>query len=162
MINLPKTMKGYNFDRLFSVEMNDFEVDGLLPAIFYLIRSRGKQRGKRLDPTEIDRHNRDFVSHKYIEGFEGEEGHRLANKWVRTSFIRTARLGRGKEKGEQILIIRPYSFLSYKPGFPAEVRRLRGVPQFLYQILQQQFGGQRAASALRLLEQQIKDAFHKV
>jgi len=157
-INLPKTMKGWHFDKIFSVEMNDFDVEGLFPAIFYLIRSGGKQRGKRLDATEIDKHVSSFVEHKCIDGFEGEEGRRLADKWIRTSLIRTARVGRGQQKGEQILFIRPLSFLSYKPGFPAEVRRLRGVPQFFYQIFHKQFGEHRT-SALTGLERLMIDAF---
>jgi len=133
-------MRGYYFDKLFSVGMNNFHVEGLLPAIFYLIRSGGKQRGKRVYATEINKHVRSFVEHRNVNGFDDKEGLRLADKWIRTSLIRTARVGKGHQKGEQIFFIRPLSFLSYKPGFSSEVSRLRGVPQFLYQIFHDRLG----------------------
>jgi len=157
-------MRGYHFNRLFSVEMNDFEVEGLLPVIFYMIRSRGKQRGKsrnliQSDAMDIGKHVDDFASHEKVEGFDGGEGLRLADKWIRTSLIRTSRVGRGGKKGEQILCLRPLSFLSYKPGFPATMSRLRGVPQFLNQIFREQFGDREKGSKLIGLENRIQNAF---
>ena len=154
-------MRGYHFDKLFSIEMNDFEIEGLLPAIFYLIRSSGRQRGKRLDAKEIDKHVRSFVEHKNVSGFDGTEGRRLADKWIRTSLIHTARVGHGRQRGEQILFIRPLSFLSYKPGFPAEMRRLRGAPQFLYQVFHEQLGARKAMTRFTGLERRIREAFAK-
>lgn len=131
----PKGLRGFSFERLFSFEMNDFEVEALLPALFYLIRTGGKQRGKLVDPTAIKDRRDDLSRHESVEGFTDTEGLRVLDKWIRTSFIDTACRGETKREGEQIFYIRPLSFLSYKPGFPAEGRRVRGVPAFLYWIL---------------------------
>ena len=166
-IKLPKAMRGYNFNKLFSIEMNDFEVDALLPTIFYLIRSRGKQRGRARNSIqtyamEIDERVRDFINHDMVEGFDGAEGRRLADKWIRTSMMRTSRVGAAKQKGEQILqifYIRPLSFLSYKPAFPVQITRLRNVPQFLYQIFHEHFGDRQRRTTLTGLEQRIQEAF---
>ncbi|MBI1924022.1 hypothetical protein HYR99_07205, partial [Candidatus Poribacteria bacterium] len=163
-IKLPKAMRGYNFNKLFSIEMNDFEVDALLSTIFYLIRSRGKQRGRARESVQayamkIDERVRDFINHDKVEGFDGTEGLRLADKWIRTSMIRTSRVGAAKQKGEQIFYIRPLSFLSYKPAFPVQSQRLRNVPQFLYQIFHEHFGDRQRRTTLTGLEQRIQEAF---
>jgi len=157
-------MRGYNFNKLFSVQMNDFEVDALLPAIFYLIRSRGKQpsRGReyvQAHAMKIDERVRDFVNHDKVEGFDGAEGRRLGDKWIRTSMMRTSRMGTNRQKGEQIFYIRPLSFLSYKPAFPAQLVRICNVPQFLYQIFHEHYGNQQGGATLTGLEQRIQEAF---
>ncbi|NSW58744.1 MAG: hypothetical protein HPY44_22255 [Armatimonadetes bacterium] len=131
----PRKLKGFAFDMLFTFEMNNFDVEALLPTLFYLIRSGGRQRGKLTDPTNIDARRDALAQHKSMVGFDSADGLRVLDKWIRTSFVETARRGRSWRKGEQIFYIRPLSFLSYKPGFPAEGRRVRGVPAFVYQIL---------------------------
>lgn len=131
----PKGLKGFAFNRLFSFEMNEFEVEALLPALFYLIRTGGRTRGKLTDATKVEERRDAFGQHDCVAGFDGPEGLRALDKWIRTSFIDTARRGRSWREGEQIFYVRPLSFLSYKPGFPAEGRRVRGVPAFVYQIL---------------------------
>jgi hypothetical protein len=49
-ILLPKPSKGIKFDYIFSIDMNDFDVEMLLPALFHLIRTRGAPIGKANDP----------------------------------------------------------------------------------------------------------------
>jgi len=158
-IKLPKEAKGFGCPRLFSFEMNDFSVEALLPALFYLIRSGGRARGKRTDPTQIGPRCDDLARHPCAVGFGDEAGRRVLDRWIRTSLIETAQRGRSWREGEQIFYIKPLSFLSYKPGFPAEARRLRGVTAFIYHILKAQFGGRRGQTAMRGLESFIQTAF---
>ena len=127
-LKLPKDIKGFSFPRLFSFEMNEFEVEALLPALFYLIRSGGRGRGKLTDPTEIEERRDDLANHQHMVNFDDAEGRRVLDKWIRTSLIDTARRGRSGRGGEQIFYVKPLTFLSYKPGFPAEGRRVRAVP----------------------------------
>ena len=144
-IPIPKNLRGYHCDRLFSVEFNDFDVEMLLPALFYFIRSKGKDRGKRIDSKAIEDYIDKLCAHQSVKGFGSVEGRRLLGRWVRTSLITTGRLGRAKI-GEQILFLKPLTFLSYKPGFPAEVRRIRGVHRFLLEVLRQYFSEERSDS----------------
>jgi hypothetical protein len=157
-IKLPKAIKGFSFSRLYSFEMNNFEVEALLPALFYLIRTGGKRRGRLVDATVIDARRDSLANHNKLTGFDDSEGKRSLDKWIRTSFIATAARGRGHRKGEQIFYIRPLSFLSYKPGFPAEGRRVRGVPLFLYHILSEGLEDEPAWSPTHGLRY-LRDAF---
>ena len=46
-IVLPKEIRGYHFPRIFTVEMNDFDIERLLPTLFYLVITSGRGRGGR-------------------------------------------------------------------------------------------------------------------
>ena len=118
-IKLSKAIKGFSFPMLYSFEMNEFEVEALLTALFFLIRTGGKRRGRLVDDTTIDARRDSLANHDKLTGFDDSEGKRRLDKWIRTSFIDTAARGRGGRKGEQIFYIRPLSFFCYKPGFPA-------------------------------------------
>jgi hypothetical protein len=116
--------------------MNDFDVERLLPSLFYLIITRGRQRGKKgNDPTAFDKYVEELAHHPRVQGFGTPEGRRLLGQWVRTSLVRLGKIGRGK-RGEQIEFVVPFTLLTYKMGFPAEIRRQRNVHVFLYQIFE--------------------------
>jgi len=53
-IEIPKPSRGYVFPRLYAVEMNDFDVERLLPSLFHTVVTRGRQRGKANDPTTFN------------------------------------------------------------------------------------------------------------
>lgn len=132
---LPKASRGFVFDRLFKVEMNDFDVERLLPSLFYLVVTRGRLRGSRgNDPKSYERYLDALLAHPRLEGFGDEAGRRLLDRWVRSSVVRMGRVGRAR-RDEQIEFVLPLTLLAYKPGFPAEIRRQRNVHVFLYKIL---------------------------
>jgi hypothetical protein len=132
---IPKPMRGTQFDRLFPIEMNDFDVERLLPSLFYLIVTKGRQRGpQRNDAQDIDGYVKKLSRHSAMQGFDSDDGRRLLDRWVRTSIIRTSSVGRAR-KLEQVEFILPLTLLCYKTGFPAEIRRQRNVHVFIYNIL---------------------------
>ncbi len=133
-VKLPRDLAGTKLDELFVVEMNNFDVEMLLPAVFWLVRSGGKDRGTRTDTKDIIGRTTALAGHPKLRGFLDESGIRLLDKWVRTSIIETSRVGRA-HRAEQIAYIRPLSFLSYKPSFPAQTSRMRQVHHFLYGLL---------------------------
>ena len=51
-ILLPKASKGVKFDLLFTIDMNDFDVEMLLPSLFHLVRTKGRRVGKPINPDE--------------------------------------------------------------------------------------------------------------
>ncbi len=56
-IALPKASRGFQYSRLFQPEMNDFDVERLLPSLFYLVVTRGRQRGRLVnDAQALDRY----------------------------------------------------------------------------------------------------------
>ncbi|MGC4042257.1 MAG: hypothetical protein QM758_00445 [Armatimonas sp.] len=160
-IKLPKHLVGVKFDELFSIEMNNFDVEMLLPALFWLVRSSGKDRGgSRTDAKDIQRYVAALSSHQNLTGFEGEDGYRLLDKWTRSSLIVTSAVGKQK-RSEQIAYVRPLSFLAYKPSLPAQSSRLRQTHQFLYYLLNRHLrvGGQDKGASARLFDALVRDTF---
>lgn len=132
---LPKASRGFVFDKLFTVEMNDFDVERLLPSLFYVVVSRGRQRGARVnDPKAFDSYLESLLSHPRVVGFDDVAGRRLLERWIRTSVVRIGKAGRARRE-EQIEFVLPLTLLAYKTGFPAEIRRQRNVHLFLYRNL---------------------------
>lgn len=133
-IEIPKASRGYVFPRLFAVEMNDFDVERLLPSLFHAVVTRGRQRGRANDPRAFGRYLDALANHRRLEGFADGSGRRLLERWLRAAVVRMGRVGRAK-KDEQIQFVLPLTLLAYKTGFPAEIRRQRNVHLFLYRAM---------------------------
>lgn len=158
-IVLPKPSRQWKFDRLFTVELNDFDVERLLPTLFYLIITRGRERGaRRNDPKDFDGFLDRLLSHDRLKGFDGEESRRTMERWIRSAIVRMGRTGRGK-KGEQIEFPLPWTLLTYKSGLPTEISRQRKVHVFLYQLLTAALAEAHGGSGEPQLEQLVKRAF---
>ncbi len=135
-IELPEVYKGMKFDKLFSIEFNNFSVEMLLPAFFFLVESRGRQRLKMPSAEKIDEYILALQNHFRLEGFTNEDGKRILEKWVKTSLMVIGKKGRLKqEQGEQILNLQPLSYLTFKADFSSKLGRLRKVHYFLYSLM---------------------------
>ncbi|MBE3566494.1 MAG: hypothetical protein IMW90_12290 [Thermogemmatispora sp.] len=134
-VKLPKELRGVRFSLVLPIELNDFDVDLLLPLLFFSILAGGRGRsGMKNDPGTISLYSDRLSQHPAVEGFADPEGRRLLERLVRTALITVGRVGRG-HKDEQITSIVPYNLLCYKPGFPEKSSRLRSADLFLYQAL---------------------------
>jgi|SRR5690242_6967875 len=152
-IRLPKDLRGLAFSRLLTIELNSFDVDFLLPSLYFRILASGKQRARVVnDPRRIA----DFVGklsqHPALEGFDDKEGRRVLDRLVRTELITVGSVGQSR-RGEQILTVAPYTILTHKTGFPKESSRVRRVDTFLYQILRDAIGSDEP------LRQHFKNVF---
>ncbi len=135
-IIIPKEMRGVSFPKVLTVELNDFDIDRLLPALFLKVLGGGRMRGRnKNDPTKIHAYVDHLAEHPAVQGFDDSEGIRLLEKLVRTALITIGGVGRSRQQGEQIMSIVPYTLLAYKPGFPRESSRHRNVDTFLYHTL---------------------------
>src|SRR6185437_14216789 len=118
-----------------TIELNSFDVDLLLPALFFRILANGKQRARVVNkPERIAEFVEALSNHSALDGFQDPDSLRVLDRLVRTELITVGKVGRG-HKGEQILTVAPYTILTHKTGFPRESSRVRGVDTFLYQIL---------------------------
>src|SRR2546423_60218 len=137
-IKLPMRLRGFSYDRVLPVELNSFDVDVLLPAIFFQVVSGGKYRGKKAnDPEKVDEFVDGLANHRDVEGFDDEQGRRVLGRLVRTALVQTGRKGQGK-RGKQMVGLTGYSILTFKPGFPAESSALRKVPSLIYRMMRDQ------------------------
>ncbi len=154
-IKLPKDLRGVLFAPVLSIEINDFDIDVFLPALFFTILASGKGRAKRNnDPTKITQYVDALAQHPDVVGFQDTDGRRMLERLTRTSLIVKGSVGRAK-RGEQILATVPYTLLAHKPGFPTEGSRQRGADKFIYEIMREQLGTDTT------LREFIKDVFGK-
>lgn len=133
-ILLPKASKGIKFDLLFTIDMNDFDVEMLLPSLYHLVRTKGRRVGTPVDPNFYQEYLHRMVEHPRLGGFSTRGSRNLLDRWVRSSVVKMGRLGRSRT-GEQILCLRPTTMLAYKAGLPKDITRLRGVHNFVYTVL---------------------------
>lgn len=132
--NTPKGLKGTVFTKLFSVEMNDFSVEMLLPSLFFLVESKGRKRKRKTNPTTIEEYLNALRANEKILGFDDLDGKRIFEKWTKTSLIEIGKKGL-KKTIDQILYLQPLTYMTLKPGFPSESSRLRNVHYFIYTLL---------------------------
>ena len=133
-IILPKASKGLKFDLVFTVEMNDFDVEMLLPSLFHLVRTKGRRVGKAVDPDLYQEYLSRLAQSDTVQGFAGHHNRALLDRWVRTSVVKMGGRGRA-HSGEQMTYLFPTTMLTYKAGLPKEITRLRGVHNFVYAVL---------------------------
>lgn len=154
-VKIPKDLVGASYPVVTTIVLAEFNTDIFLPALFFKVMSGGRSRMKLPnDETAISRYVEKLANHHLLKGFQTPEGRRLLEKFVRTTLITTSTVGRVKRGGEQISTITPYSLLSYKPGFPASVGRLRGVDTFIYRVLRDHL---RAGASIRDAQDHLKD-----
>lgn len=139
-ISLPRHLSGVKFPRLLTIELNDFDLDFLLPPLFFRILASGKQRGRVANkPEQITEFVDALSNHPTLEGFNDTGGQRVLDRLVRTELIKVGSIGRSR-RGEQINTVAPYTILTHKTGFPIATSRVRSVDTFLYQVLRDAIG----------------------
>ncbi len=132
--NSPKGLKGTFFSKLFSIEMNNFSIEMMLPSLFFLVESKGHQRRGRTDSTTIEDYISSLRNSEAIVGFDDGDGKRILDKWVKTSLMEVGKKGKGKTI-DQIVYLQPLTYMTLKAGFPSETSRLRNVHYFIYKLL---------------------------
>ena len=131
-VQVPVELRGTKFSKVLSIELNDFDIERLLPSLFFLVIADGHGTvTKTRDDETVDKHVDLLVGHKDLVGFEGSEGKLLLERLLRTTLITTVRIAANRSK-ERVTSIKPYSLLSLKT---AESRGLRLVDVFTYQAL---------------------------
>ena len=132
-MRLPKEHTGIKFNELCFVEFNNFDVDQLIPAFFWMVRSNGKPRVDSSDRDPVSLTGK-LVAHNNMVGFESNAGQRVLSKWLRTSTFQPVRQGRSRTGREEVSYIKPLTFLIYKGPTPRG-GSLRQTHLFLHDLL---------------------------
>lgn len=158
-ISLPKDLRPYTFDRLTGVELNDFDVDRLLPALFDLVLTRGYRRGQRsnANPKDPDRYIDALARHPDLRGFDDAHGRAVLAQWVNTSIVRLGSSGRA-HTDVQIAAIQPIHLGAYRAGIP-ETGRQRKVHTVLYRLLSDAMAARGAPNPQLRLEELFRQGF---
>lgn len=138
-IKLPKDLRGFAYDRVMPVDFNTFDVELLLPAVFFKVVTAGQSWGRHAnDPTKIGEYVARLAQHDDIAGFDDGRARRLLDRLTRTSLVQVGRKGASRTI-VQIEGVVPYTILAFKPEFPSEHSRLRRVDALVYRMLRDQF-----------------------
>ncbi len=142
-LKLPNDMKGLTFDDVSSIEMNDFSVEMLLPALFLMVRTQGRRMGRTPnEPTHFEVYLSKLLQAGVLRGFDDRNRQHLLALWLRTSVVKMGRRSLRRNE-EQIMHLYPLTMLTHKAGWPQENSRLRGVHLFLYEALKEEAGSPR-------------------
>lgn len=143
-MKLPKSITGVKFPRVCAIEMNNFDIDLLLPSLFFAILAQGRGKARRAnDPKDIKKFIDALAQHEALEGFSDPEGRKVLERFVRSTLITTGSIGRS-HIDEQITSVVPYTILTHKTGFPVASSHMRGTDTFIYQLLRDQLGADDA------------------
>lgn len=158
-VRLPKDSAGFQFPTLFSAQMDEFDVERLLPTLFYLAVTKGRQRGKRVnEPTATQAYLDALCENEALVGFDNDGARELLDKWLRTSIVHMGTIGKAR-RGEQIQYLVPLTLMVYKSGLPTEIRRQRNVHTFLYEVLMTTLKAAKAPNPEQLVYELFKDSF---
>lgn len=103
-----------------------------MPSVFYRVVSRGRNPGAHSNkPKEIERFFGALAEHPQLEGFSGDSGRRLLDRWLRSTIVEMSYAGRSRY-AEQIEYVIPHTILSYQTGLPWWQTRQRNIHVFLY------------------------------
>jgi hypothetical protein len=146
-IAIPKELRGNSYDRVLDLHLNDFDVDTLLPALFFRVMSEGQERSKfSNNPTLIHQFVAKLASHPDVAGFASESELRALDRLVRTTLVRIGRRGL-RRNVEQIATFSGHTFLTFKAGIPDVTSLHRRVDWLIYSMMRDQIGSDRALRA---------------
>ncbi len=130
---LPKEMATTRFPDVSTIELNDMDVDMVLPALFLLVRTEGRAMGPAAKGVTVDSIVTGLATNDRIQGAQGVES-AFIDRWVRSGFVRMGRTGRA-HRSEQLLSVTPLHFVAYRAQLPTQRSRLRNAHTFIYHAL---------------------------
>jgi hypothetical protein len=121
---IPKEFRSLTFPELTLVELNDTDIDRMLPHIFELVVKQGRVARSKTDAKDYDRYLRSLASRPELEGFSDDRGQSVLDGWLRASVVRMGRAGLTRATA-QIDHVRPLTIASYRSGLPSRTRHRR-------------------------------------
>lgn len=150
----PRDLRGRTFPSITRIELTDFDVDLLLPFLYFKILALGRPRGtaRTNQVTDIDGFLDRLARHPALQSsFDTTDGRRLLARMVPTALASIIRSGQGRRGPLQIAGLTPYSALCGKAPLGLSSRQ-RNVDTFVYEALKVQTGD----------EYQLRDFFTRM
>lgn len=166
-ILLPKEVKSFVFTELNLVELNNIEVDRLLPHI-YELAIKGNRYGKALKDFSEKAYETDYLprllARPSLQGFALiTEGRDVVDAWLRSSVVAFGRSG-VSHKTAKMDYIRARTLAAYRAGFP-DRRRSRQADRVIYiQMLNEVERRQQAGllptdgNAIQVIREWVRDS----
>ncbi|GAB3277727.1 hypothetical protein GCM10027589_03600 [Actinocorallia lasiicapitis] len=156
---IPKELRKIEFTELTLVELNDIDLDRLLPKLWELIVKQGRLSSapKETDDDGYDRYLHALAHHDRLEGFADEHGIKVLDGWLRSSVVRIGAKGRGGRSGTQMDYVLPLTIASYRGGLP-RTRRHRHAHTLIYFLLVEGLKARGIEAPERNLRRQLERA----
>jgi hypothetical protein len=155
-IVIPKELRNFGFTELTLVDLNDMDVDRMLPQLWELIVKQGRLSSAPQGAEEYERHLDSLAADPRLSGFDDAQGTRVLDGWLRSSIVQMGAKGRDKS-GTQLLYIRPLTIASYRASLP-KVRRNRNADILVYKLLLEEMGRRGVESPEKNLRMKLQGA----
>lgn len=155
-IVIPKELRNFGFTELTLVDLNDMDVDRMLPQLWELIVKGGRLSSAPPGAEEYERHLDALAADPRLGGFEDARGKKVLDGWLRSSIVQMGAKGRDKS-GTQLLYIRPLTIASYRASLP-KVRRNRNADILIYKLLLEEMERRGAQAQEKNLRVKLQDA----
>jgi hypothetical protein len=155
-IVIPKQLRSLEFTELTMVELNDIDVDRLLPHLWELVVKQGRMSNATKDADNYDHYLGELAADERLVGFDDEHGRKVLDGWLRSSIVRIGAKRRGHTE-TQMDYIQPLTIASYRAGLP-KTRRHRHAHTLIYNLLIDQLKLRGAEAPERNLRDQLEKA----
>ncbi|MGC5032465.1 methylation-associated defense system protein MAD7 [Micromonospora sp. DT229] len=133
-ITLPKELRSLEFTELTMVELNDIDIDRLLPHLWELIVKQGRIAPSRTNAEDYDHYLRALAADSRLDGFDTDQSRKVLDGWLRSSVVRIGATGRGRS-GSKMDYVLPLTIASYRAGLPKSRSRHRHAETLVYDLL---------------------------
>jgi len=156
-IVIPRELRSQEFTDLTMVELNDIDVDRLLPHLWELVVKQGRTSMSTTDADNYDSYLRSLAANERLQGFDSDQGRKVLDGWLRSSVVRIGAKGRGRS-GSQMDYVLPLTIASYRAGLPKSRSRHRHADTLIYRLLLEQLVLRGVEAPERNLQQQFENA----
>jgi hypothetical protein len=156
-IAIPKELRSLEFTDLTMVELNDVDVDRVLPHLWELIVKQRRISLSKTDADDYDRYLRALAANDRLEGFESEGGIEVLDGWLRASVVRIGAKGRGRSASKMDYVL-PLTIASYQAGLPKSRSRHRHAETLTYELLIEELGRRRVEAPMPNLHERFRQA----
>lgn len=134
---IPKTLKHLNSlitEAVIPVELNDTDVDRMMTQVMELVVKQGRRAPSKTDVKAYDEHLDRLQSHPGLSGFNGEDGRRVLDGWLRASVLHFERSGLRRSE-RKMGFLEPLTIASYRSGLPKLSSRNRRADLLAYRSM---------------------------
>ena len=127
-------MRGYGFDLVLPVQLNDIRIDSVLVRIMELAIRGGRLSRHKTNVNGLVEYISDLSKLESVIGFDSDEGKAVLEGWLRNSMVKMGASGR-ERTGSQMDYLRPLTVATFRSGLPKQVQYYRNVDRLVYRSM---------------------------
>ncbi|MDB5910582.1 MAG: hypothetical protein JWP34_4696 [Massilia sp.] len=156
-IAIPKALRSLEFTELTLVELNDVDVDRMMPHLWELIVKQGRSSSAAKTAEQYNAFLLSLSTDERLQGFDSEHGRKVLDGWLRSSVVRIGGKGRGRSSSQMDYVL-PLTIASYRSGLPTSRSRHRHTDALIYNLLLEQLRLRGVDSPEANLKEQFSQA----